>query len=415
MYHAENHAETYRREGARRKIAIEMSANNYEAYITVEETDTRLSDIQAALESNGIVYGIDNNSLIKALENPGSRTVVATGSPHTDGTDCRFERIENRPQTEVEKKFGIMNIYSGQTIGIIHKATQGSIGIDVSGRKVQPKHGKQINIFTGPNIKRTETETQTTLEAAVDGNLKISNASVEIIPEHVVRQDVDYSDGEIEFAGSLRIIGDVKGSGSLKVKHDVFIQGSVEDAKIISGGNVIVKGSFVGRGDGLIRAKGDVEAHVILNQMIEAGGSITITKESVNAHLIASDTIFGPHAVIMGGVVTAGNKIEVHTLGGELYSTTRARLGTRELLADDAFAFDKEIEIQKKVLEEIKSEIYLLVRDRIDGNSFTPEKAEKLKLSQGKLQEVTELIKSLNAKKEEASIYRAKYYGLERG
>ena len=67
--------------------------------------------------------------------------------------------------------------------------------------------------------------------------------------------------------------------------------------------------SFVGRGDGLIRAAGNVEVHVVLNQMIEAGGAITIMKESVNAHLIAADEVYGKFAVIIGGIITAGNRI----------------------------------------------------------------------------------------------------------
>ncbi|HUI29738.1 MAG TPA: FapA family protein [Candidatus Acidoferrales bacterium] len=404
MLHVEESGQTYHREEIKKKIQTEVSGDNYEAYIIVDEPDAQLSEVRASLEANSVVYGIDDNALLEALKNQGMRTLAAIGSRHTDGKDGWFERVENHPQTEAEKKFGICNICEGEIIGIVHKPTQGSVGVDVFGKKIQPKQGKRINFFTSPNIKRTETETQITLEAAADGNLKIGNASIEVITEHTIRQDIDYSDGEIEFAGSLRIMGDVKGSGNLNVKHNVFIQGSVEDAKIISGGDVVVKGSFVGRGDGIVRSKGNIEAHVILNQTLEAGESITITKESVNGRLVAADTVYAPHAVIMGGVVTAGNKIEVRTLGGELYSTTRVRLGIRELATEDALAIDKEIEFQKKIIEEIKNKIYLLVRDRIDGSNFTEEKAENLKLSQNKLQEITDQIKSLASKKQETSI-----------
>ncbi len=399
----ERNDEEYRREGLKKKtIGTEISSDGYEAYVIVEDRSVQLSEVEAALESSGVVYGIEKNTLVEAIENPGRRVVVATGSRHTDGTDGWFERTESRPETDSERKFGIRSINAGETIGVIHKRTQGSVGVDVFGRKVQPKQGKQFNIFTSSNIKRKELDSQTVLEAVADGNLKIDSASIEIVPDLVIRQDVDYSDGEIEFAGSLRIIGDVKGSGSLKVKHNVHVQGSVEDAKIISGGDVTVKGSFVGRGDGLIRAKGNIEISVILNQMVESGGSITITKESVNAHLIAYDVIDAPHAVIMGGTIVAGNKIEVQTLGGEHYSTTKVRLGSKELLTEGNLAIDKEIELQKKVCEKLKNEIYLLVRDRIDGNNFTSEKEENLKLAQNKLQEVAGLLKALADKKNEA-------------
>ncbi len=389
----------------KKRIKVEVSQDGYEAYVTIDEPDLQPTSVQAALEAYGVVYGLDSNTIFEApAKIIGARVLVAVGSRHDDGKDAWFEKTKNREESEAEKKFGIANIYAGEIIGIIHKPTPGSVGVDVYGKKVQPKQGKKINIFAGANIKRTETDDQITFEAATDGNLRISSSSIEIVTEHIIRVDVDYSNGEIEYAGALKIYGDVKGSGSLKVKHDVFIQGSVEDAKIISGGNVTVKGSFVGRGDGLIRAAGNVEVHVVLNQMIEAGGNITITKESVNAHLVAAGEVYGKFAVIMGGVVTAGNKIEVRTLGGELYSTTRARLGSHELQVGDLKAIDKEIEIQTKSSEETKSQIYLLVRDRLDGNNFTSEKANQLKLMQTKLQAMNETIKQLMVKKQETSV-----------
>lgn len=384
-----------------RQIRTEISEDNYEVYATAEQAGLQLSDIQAILEADGIVYGVNLNAALSAIQNVGQRTLVATGSRHTDGADGYFERIDTRSPSEGEKKFGIKNVYSGDTLGEVHRPTEGSIGIDVFGRKVQPKEGRAANVFTGPNIKRVETEEKIVLEAAADGYLQAGSARIEIAEEHVIREDIDYSDGELEFAGSLRVMGDIKGSGSLKIKHNIFIEGSVEDAKIIAGGNVKISGSFVGRGDGLVRAGGDVEVNVVLNQMIEAEGSITIVKESVNAHLIASDSVLAKESTIMGGTVAAGEKIEVLTLGGELYSTTKVKLGMAELMNENTIAIDKEIQLQSKSLEQLKNEIYLLVRERIDNNSFTTEKAEQLKMMQDKLRRQNEAVKELTEKKQQ--------------
>ncbi len=383
-----------------RHIRTEISEDGYEVYAVAEQEGLDLSDIQAILEADGIVYGVDLNAARWVLENAGQRGLVARGSRHSDGSDGFFKLTELRPQTDGEKRFRVKNVFAGDTVGEIHKPGEGSIGIDVFGRKVQPKEGKAANLFTGPKIKRIESGDKILLEATEDGFLQVGSASVEISPEFTVRQDVDYSDGEIEFAGSLVVIGDVKGSGSLKIRHDVHIEGSVEDAKIIAGGNVVIDGSFVGRGDGLLRAGGNVEVNVVLNQMIEAEGSITIGKESVNAHLIAGEAIIAPNARIMGGTLTAGDKIEINTLGGELYSTTRVKLGMAELLRENAIAIDKEIETQSKGVEQLKNEIYLLVRERIESNNFTAEKAEQLKLLQDKLRRQNDALKELADKKQ---------------
>ncbi len=387
-----------------RRIRIEVSNDSYEAYVTVDERDPQLSDIQAALEANGIVYGIDLKELLTGISMPGRRVLVATGTRHTDGIDGFFVEARGRTGWEAKNRFGIRNFYAGDTVGVIHKPTTGIVGIDIYGRKVQPKQGRPMNMLTGPNIKRIETEDEIRLEAAADGNLSVGEASIDIIGEHTVHGDIDYSDGELEFAGTLRITGDVKGSSRLKVKHDVHVQGSVEDAEIIAGGNVTVEGSFVGRGDGTIRAGGNADVRVVLNQMIEARGSVTIGKESVNARIIAANSIFAKNAIIMGGMMTAGEKIEVQTLGGDLYPTTKVKLGLEELLIEDASAIDKEIEIQTKSIDRLKNGIYILVRDRIDSKNFTAEKLNQLKALQAELQRQNESVKHLNGKKQQKAV-----------
>ncbi len=383
-----------------KRIKVDISLDAYEAYATVDEADLQPTHLQAALEAEGVVYGIDNAAALLAVQNQGQRTLVANGSRHTDGADGYFEPSKKEVLGEAETKFGIRNVYVGNEIGVINLPTPGSVGVDVYGRKVQPKPGKSVNFFTGETIKRHESGDKIRLEAAVDGYLHVGEASIEVATEHILSGDLDYSDGELAFAGSLRVVGDVKGSSRLKVRHNLVIDGSVEDAKIIAGGDVKVTGSFVGRGDGLIRAGGNAEVKVVLNQMIEAGGCVTILKESVNAHLIASDSIIAKNAIIMGGIVAAGEKIEVQTLGGELYSTTKAKLGIKEILTEDMGAIDKEIELISKEIESMKAEIYTLVRDRIDGNAFTSEKADRLKQLQANLQRQNDSVKELNTRKQ---------------
>jgi uncharacterized protein (DUF342 family) len=87
-----------------------------------------------------------------------------------------------------------------------------------------------------------------------------------------------------------------------------------------------------------------------------------------------------------------------------LYSTTRVKLGLKELLNEDMSAIDKEIELQTKSIDQLKNEVYVLVRDRIDGNNFTGEKADQLKILQGKLQRQNEYVKELIARKQETVV-----------
>ncbi len=381
-----------------KRIKVEISADGYSAYVVAVEPDLLPADIQNALATSGVIFGLDPRAPFDALNAIGQPVLAASGTHHVDGSDGRIEINLSHERTPAEIKFGITNIREGEIFGAIVKPTNGSAGLDVFGRQTRQQRGKPALVLAGQNIKQIDTDDRIKLAATADGNLKISNSSVEIVPEYIIHGDIEYSDGDLEFVGTLKVLGDVKGNCRLKVGHNLCVEGSVEDASIMAGGDAVIKGSFVGRGYGLIRAAGNVSVHVILNQTIEAGGSITITKESVNAHLIASDSIEARAAIIMGGTVTAANKIQVRTLGGELYSTTRVRLGMRELVNEELAAINKDIELHGKVTAELKSEMYTLVRDKINGNAFDEEKAERLKALQDKLREQNDIIAQLKKK-----------------
>ncbi|MCB9206893.1 MAG: DUF342 domain-containing protein [Ignavibacteriales bacterium] len=65
----------------------------------------------------------------------------------------------------------------------------------------------------------------------------------------------------------------------------------VGDAVIESGKNITIRGGFLGKGKGVIKAEGDVELKFVENQKVFTRGSLTIGKEALNAQLFVKNSI----------------------------------------------------------------------------------------------------------------------------
>ncbi len=104
--------------------------------------------------------------------------------------------------------------------------------------------------------------------------------------------DVDLNTGNIDFEGTIRIAGDLKSGMRVKVAGDVIVNGTVEAAEIVAGGNVAVHGGIIGHADARpgshalpantarIRCEGSVKAMFMENAHIEAGSTILVERNA---------------------------------------------------------------------------------------------------------------------------------------
>jgi len=293
--------------------------------------DATAADILAALSNHGVVHGIDNN-IIEALASKPSYNkayIVAKGKEAVDGVSARLEykiRLskdmrpkENADGTVDYKDLGlIQNVRENEALCVKTPASAGEPGVTVRGAALPARPGKDIALPMGKNTIITDDDTK--LVAACDGQADLVGSKINVLNLFTVNGDVDNSTGNINFVGSIVIQGSVKTGFMVKSDGNVTINGSVEDATVIAGGNLIIKEGIHGGGMGsrhIVQAGGFIKVKFIQNGNVKAGGDVEST--FIQHSFIQSNTsvtVIGAKGRITGGRVVARNTITTPVAGG---------------------------------------------------------------------------------------------------
>ena len=331
-----------------------------------------LGDIVNKILSLGVTEEINNSLILEKLESVKvnkkkiSNIFVAEGKYPVNGMDgwlenCtkNKEKLENLNCDEFHKINPVISVKDGETIAIIHPPTNGEDGINIFGKKVPPIAGKELKIKLGANIKFSEDD-ERKITASLDGFLDLKESSISITDTFTINGDIDFKSGNIISKGSLKVKGNVNNEFTLNLTKEIEIDGYVGDANIVAGENVIVHGGFLGKGNGIINAVGDVEVKFVENQKIFSRGSLTILKEALNAQLFVKSKITckGNKTVIVGGHSIAGDFLDVYSLGNSSESETIVEVGfdylKRNSIMDNKH---KQTELRKK-LEEVDKVLF---------------------------------------------------------
>ncbi len=308
---------------------------------------------------------------------------VAQGKPQVNGIDGRLENCTNKKEDlenlnfdEFHKVNPVISVKDGETIAIIHPPTDGENGIDVFGKTVPPVPGKEFKIKLGSNTKFSE-EDPNCIIAKQDGFLNLSDDSISITDTFTVNGDIDFKSGNIISKGSLKVKGNVNSDFTLKLSKDIEINGYVGDAEIESGKNIYIRGGFLGKGKGIIKAEGNVEVRFVENQKVFSRGSITISKEGLNAQIFAKHKILGKgKTVIVGGHTIAGDTVDIYSLGNSSEPETIVEVGF-DYEKQNSITYNKQKLISlRKSLENVDKYLFEFAKMK----RFNPQSAEKVRL-----------------------------------
>ena len=297
---------------------------------------------------------------------------VAMGKEVKDGYDEYFI-----PLIDFEKKAGkiledgsidfkeigsIVEIKQRQAILKKISAQAPEDGYDIYGQKAQGEIVQPDGFKLGENI--VPTVDQEIYASTIDGCLEVNQKTVSVSPISIVKGDVSYESGNIDFHGSVHIKGSVLPGFTVKAKGDVIVGQNVSDALIQADGNITIKLGIEGTGKTKVIAGGNVKAKFITNSDVEAMGQIQVEDSIINSNLFSNDKILvtDKHGKIIGGETTALYSILAKISGVPNENKTILTVG-------------KNIILERELLE-IKNRL-LPIKDKID------EITQKLKTSFG--------------------------------
>lgn len=313
-------------------------------------------EIMNDLRHRGIAYGVKEEVVEAFLANREycRDFVVAEGTEPECGKDANIHYMFNterkaRPtlQEDGSVDFFHLNILNncrqGDVLARLEKEIPASPGINVRGNLIPAKEIQRRHFQYGKNVEVSEDGLE--LLASVDGHVALQDGRV-LVSDLLELANVDNATGNIEFAGSVQINGNVCENFSIKAGGDIDVKGVVEGSVLEAGGNIIIARGMNGMGKGRLKADGNIVAKFLENTEVSAEGYIQ-ADSILHCKVICKETVSvgGKKGFISGGSVSAAGGIHVKTLGSHMGADTVVEIGV------DPAMKRRMVELQQKVLE----------------------------------------------------------------
>lgn len=278
-------------------------------------------------------------------------------------------------------------VHKGDVLAVLTPHSEGEPGQDIYGKMVVQNKPKIRYLKYGRNI--TLSEDKCVITSDVDGNVTFADDTVFVSDVYNVAADVDNSTGNIDYDGSVVIAGTVKTGFTVKAKGDIQVDGVVEGATLIAGGNIVIKRGVQGSGKGRLDAGGDVCAKFFESANVKAKGDVTAG--SILHSRITSGgkvTVSGKKGFIVGGEIVCEDSVEVHTIGNRMETQTAIKVGMQTDLQEEMKKLAGELKELHTSGEEINSYLNVYKEKTKNGAKLSQESMKQIRAFNVRLAEI---------------------------
>lgn len=384
---------------------ITVAPDNMSAYIRFYPASTNgklmsKQEILAELESQKIKYGIVEQVIDVYLtaRQYCLNIPIAKGTRPVQATDTVIEyKFDTKPLAKPKAledgsvDFRELNLFTevhkGDVLAVLTPHSEGEPGKDIYGNVVVQNRPKIQFLKYGRNI--TLSEDRCVITSDVDGNVTFADGTVFVSDVYNVAADVDNSTGNIDYDGSVVIAGTVKTGFTVKAKGDIQVNGVVEGATLVAGGNIVIKRGVQGGGKGRLQAGGDVCAKFFESANVNAKGDIT-AGSILHSRIVSGGkiTVSGKRGFIVGGEIVCANSVEVHTIGNRMETQTVIKVGTNIDMQEELKTLAGEIKELQVAGEEISSYLNVYKEKVKGGAQLSPESMKQVKAFNIRLAEI---------------------------
>ncbi len=319
------------------RLSVRLSDDEMEASLVLSSgySPTEL-EIEELLRGQGIVEGVDLELVTQIAQNPAAgEYVVARGAPpeptvhgdlvlNFDPHSVPQPRIDDEGRVNYFDLGGIPRCEKGDVIARKTPGRQGVPGRTVRGEDVEAPVPRDPQMLAGANTVLVEDESGLAVVAEKSGQPIKRGGLVMVKDLYVVAGDLDVSVGNIDHNGSVLICGKISEQLVLRAKGDVTIEGNVDTATVVCGGELTVRGGILReskvscsgslRTRFIERSKVQVEQHLFVQEDImfsdvEVGGNIEV------------------QSGVVGGKVQAAGYLRASYLGKRLGTPTAIEVG----------------------------------------------------------------------------------------
>lgn len=215
-------------------------------------------------------------------------------------------------------------VADGQLLATVHPPTPGTDGLDVFAKHTHAGEGTPAEVRTDDSIRHEGEK----LHAARAGVLWITDGSLNITDELNIRGGVDFSTGNIDFPGTVRVAEGVADRFTVRAALDIELAGLIEAATIEAGRDAHVRGGMAGRGKGRIVVGRDLLAHYLDSTHATVARDCRVEREINQCILLVGGGLIAPQATLLAGRAHVAGSAELGTLGSVASRVTEIHLGS---------------------------------------------------------------------------------------
>lgn len=298
--------------------------------------------------------------------------------------------------------------------------TDGTPGENVFGEVLEPEPGLDVQFELNETVKLSKDDPN--LMLSDKSGHPIADNNTVIMDDTLTLENASLETGNVHFDGSVHIKGDVKPNVEIEATGDIFVNGLVDNAELISGKNITVDGGVVSsqlKDDEdhhdfqfgcKIQAKNNIQLKYCNSILAEAQGSIIIENYSLHSHLVAQNKVVAGvnngKGILLGGEIHAEDSIQAKVIGSEAYVKTELfcantmRIKHKYIKSKNKISrITNELNMLNNVLEQIKA-----LGSPSKVGQVTLEKAKKI------FKEIQELKQDYKAEKKILKKYKAKIH-----
>ncbi len=305
-----------------------------------------IQKVRDLLNSQKIIRGIKINEIEKAITDanksltPQKNVLIAEGTFPVSGKDGNVKfnfDMEQRKfdftilpdgRIDYRSSLNLLLVKKGELLAVIEDPLPGVPGSDVYNNSIPAESGIPASIIPGKGIDVSPNKKE--FIANTDGCIMYNRPSLSVVDSYVVKGDVDYSTGNINFNGIVIVCGNVPDGFEIRAEGDIIVFKNVEAARLIAGRDIIIKGGVQGKGKGLVNAGRDIYTDYVQNGRLEAQGGIEIGNFSINSYIATTNQLklLQKRGAFIGGELYALKGIDVRSLGSEQGVKTYVEIGT---------------------------------------------------------------------------------------
>lgn len=375
-----------------------------------------INEFLSDLRYKNIISGIQMQAVQDHFQSEGiycTDLLVAQGKPARNGKDAEIEYLFNtdlrvRPTMNEDGSVDYFNLnvinhcHAGDVLARIIPEDEGEYGMNIMGTRIKPRDVKKAVLKFSNHVELSEDKMS--ISSMVDGHVMLVEDKVFVSNIYEV-ENVDISTGNIEFNGSVQVNGNVASNYTVRASGNVIIDGVVEGAHIIAGGNIIIARGMNGMSKGVLEAGGNIVAKFIESATVSADKGYVNAGSILHSEVTAGDEVVvdGKKGFLTGGHVRAANKICVKTLGAAMGAHTVVEVGVNPVLKAEYISLQKEV---TDIAKDIKSAQPILV-------NFAEKRAKGAQFSQEQLNYIKAVAKTMEINKQKLIQKNAKLQDLQ--